>query len=300
MRLAQIQRHVASMEELQRIVGAMRAIASMRMQEAVRALSSVRQYGSALAEAVRQALAIAADERARSGEPARRGGRRAIVVFTSEHGFVGGFNERLLEAANPSASDTLVIAGSRGAALAAEREIPVQSAHAMATHLASVPEVVRRVQDALYPAIAAGETAYAEVVFGRYQRSGATDVQRRRLFPLEIEPGGRRGGPAPLHDLSAAELLERMTAEYILARLTEAAVESLAAENGARFAAMEAAHDNVGERLQKLRLQASQARQEEVTTELLDLVIGELAVSPIRIFADAAHATDALSIASRR
>ena len=40
MRLAEIERHVASMEELQRIVGAMRAIASMRMQEAVRALAS--------------------------------------------------------------------------------------------------------------------------------------------------------------------------------------------------------------------------------------------------------------------
>ncbi len=300
MRLAEIQRHLASMEELQRIVGAMRAIASMRMQEAVRALSSVRQYGSALAEAVRQALAIAAAERARSSEPAGHGGRRAIVVFTSEHGFVGGFNERLLEAANTRGMDTLIVAGSRGAALAAERNAPAESAHAMATHLASIPEVVRRVQDALYPAIAAGETVYAEVVFGRYQRSGVTDVQRRRLFPLEIEPEQRRAGPAPLHDLSAAELLERMTAEYILARLTEAAVESLAAENGARFAAMEAAHDNVGERLRKLRLEASRARQEEVTTELLDLVIGELAVSPIRIFADTAGGSDALSISSWR
>lgn len=279
MRLAEIQRHVSSMEELQRIVGAMRAIASMRVQEAARALAGVRAYGDALTGAVRQALAIAADAGVTAGAPPRRGRGRALVVFASEHGFVGAFNERLLEAACPAPGDTLIVAGSRGAALAGERGLPVASAHAMATRLASIPETVRQVQEALYPAIALGETLHAEVMFATYRRTGTADVQRLRLFPLEIAPGRARSGPAPLHDLSAGELLERMTAEFILARLTEAAVESLAAENGARFAAMEAAHENVGKRLQTLRLEGSKARQEEVTSELLDLVTGELAVT---------------------
>ena len=279
MRLAEIERHVSSIQELQRIVGAMRAIASMRVQEALRALTSVRQYGSALAVAVREALAIAADERIASGE-ARRGGLRAIVVFTSEHGFVGGFNERLIEtaAAKPETGDTLLIVGSRGAALASDRGLAVASTHAMATRLASVPEVVQRVQEGLYPRIARAEIMRAEVVFGCHQRSGATAIERRRLFPLDLSAGGKRSGPVPLHDLSAAELLERLTAEYLLAQLTEAAIESLAAENAARFAAMESAHDNVDKKLGGLRLDASRARQEEVTTELLDLVIGQQAV----------------------
>lgn len=288
------------MEELQRIVGAMRAIASMRVQEAARALAGVRQYGEALSEAVRQALAIAAEARVIPDERPRPARRRAIVVFASEHGFVGGFNERLLDAASPGPQDTLIIAGSRGAALAAERNLSPASAHAMATRLASIPQTVRQVQEALYPAIAMGATGHAQVVFARYQRSGAAEIQRHGLFPLEVAPQRGRGGPPPLHDLSAAELLERMTAEYILARLTEAAVESLAAENGARFAAMEAAHENVGKRLQTLRLEGSRARQEEVTAELLDLVTGELAVTaadagdPYLCGCDAA--TDALSI----
>ncbi|HEY7889225.1 MAG TPA: F0F1 ATP synthase subunit gamma [Steroidobacteraceae bacterium] len=279
MRLAEIERHVSSIEELQRIVGAMRAIASMRVQEALRALTSVREYGSAMAAAVREALAIAADERIAPGE-AQRGGRRAIVVFTSEHGFVGGFNERLLEAAgvNPDVGDTLLIVGSRGGALASDRGLTVASTHAMATRLASVPEVVERVREGLYSRIASAEIKRAEVVFGSHQRSGATVIGRRQLFPLDLSARRERFEPVPLHDLPAAELLERLTAEYILSQLTEAATESLAAENAARFAAMEAAHDNVGKKVQALRLDASRARQEEVTTELLDLVIGQQAV----------------------
>ena len=279
MRLAEIERHVSSIEELQRIVGAMRAIASMRVQEALRALASVREYGSALAVAVREALAIAADERIAPGESQRRG-QRAIVVFTSEHGFVGGFNERLIEAVGvkPETGDTLLIVGSRGAALANDRGLAVASTHAMATRLASVPEVVQRIQEGLYPRIANAGIMRAEVVFGSHQRSGATAIERRQLFPLDLSVRRERSEPVPLHDLPAAELLERLTAEYILSQLTEAATESLAAENAARFAAMEAAHDNVGKKLQALRLDASQARQEEVTTELLDLVIGQQAV----------------------
>lgn len=279
MRLAQIERHVSSIEELQRIVGAMRAIASMRVQEALRALASVRQYGSAMAAAVREALAIEADEHIAPGG-SQRDGRRAIVVFTSEHGFVGGFNERLIEAASikPQLGDVLLIVGSRGAALGSDRGLAVASRHAMATRLASVPEVVERVQEGLYPRIASAEIMRAEVVFGSHQGSGATAIKRRQLFPLDLSVRRERSEPVPLHDLPATELLERLTAEYILSQLTEAAIESLAAENAARFAAMEAAHDNVGKKLQALRLDASRARQEEVTTELLDLVIGQQAV----------------------
>jgi F-type H+-transporting ATPase subunit gamma len=62
--------------------------------------------------------------------------------------------------------------------------------------------------------------------------------------------------------------------EYMFALLTEAAVESIASENAARFAAMESAHDNVSKKLTELRQGARQARQAEITAELLDLITG--------------------------
>jgi F-type H+-transporting ATPase subunit gamma len=287
MRLAEIERHVASMDELQRIVGAMRAIASMRMQEAVRALASVREYGRALARAVQEALAIAGDggEVSRhtdaTGAPARRTGRRAIVLFASEHGFVGGFNQRLIEVVESDlvATDALLIVGSRGAAFAAERGHPTTWADPLATRLAGIPETVRLLEEALLPRISREEIGRAEVVFGRYSGSGELAIERRRLFPLELGAArAKRRGLVPLHDLPVPELLEKLTAEYMLAQLTEAATEALAAENAARFAAMESARDNVRRKLEKLRLEASRARQEEVTTELLDLITGEQAL----------------------
>ena len=63
-------------------------------------------------------------------------------------------------------------------------------------------------------------------------------------------------------------------AEYVFALLTGAAVESIASENAARFAAMESARDNVTKKLSQLRQTARQARQSEITSELLDLITG--------------------------
>jgi F-type H+-transporting ATPase subunit gamma len=292
MRLAEIERHVASMEELQRIVGAMRAIASMRMQEAVRALTSVRAYGNTLAEAIYAALAIATETThvaggdggkypdATRGREARTA-RRAIVLFASEHGFVGGFNQRLIEAieSDLAPSDALMIVGSRGAAFTAERGHSAAWTHPLATRLAGVPETVRLLEEELLPRITRDEIVRAEVIFSRYGGSGDLVIERRQLFPLHLAaPRIKRGGLAPLHDLPVPQLLEKLTAEYMAAQLTEAATEALAAENAARFAAMEAARDNIGRKLEVLRLDVSRARQEEVTTELLDLITGEQAV----------------------
>lgn len=296
MRLAEIERRVASMEELQRIVGAMRAVASMRMQEALRALTSVREYGNMLAGSVHDALAIASEEgrpaSARTGSggsgsvvaalgPAGRTARRAIVMFGSEHGFVGGFNQRLLESleSDLAATDMLFIVGSRGAAFAAERGHSAAWSHPQATRLAGIPETVRRLEEALLPRIARDEIVRAEIICSRRRGSDDLAIERQRLFPLELAAGHiRRRSLVPLHDLPAPELLEKLTAEYMVAQLTEAATEALAAENAARFAAMESARGNVGRKLETLRLESSRARQEEVTTELLDIITGEQAL----------------------
>jgi F-type H+-transporting ATPase subunit gamma len=65
----------------------------------------------------------------------------------------------------------------------------------------------------------------------------------------------------------------------VIALLTEAAIESFASENAARFSAMDSAHDNVSKKLDRLQEEMRQARQSEITTELIDLVTGAEALN---------------------
>lgn len=269
------------MEELLDLVGAMRSLASMRVRAAMHALEDVHRYAAAMAEAVRSALLLLEQRPSTPRERGRSGSGRALVLYMSEHGFIGGFNQRLLQAvtAEGTGNESLLVLGSRGAALAAEHGRSVHWQHPMPTRLASIAPVVRQTEAQIYALITGRQVTGAEVIYTCVQHSGAGTIRRRQLFPLEL-PLPTAAAPLlpPLHNLAPSELLEQLTHEYILAQLTEAAAESLASENTARLTTMNAAHDNVTRRIEQLRQQASQARQEEITSELLDLMTGELAV----------------------
>lgn len=127
----------------------------------------------------------------------------------------------------------------------------------------------------LYPRLARGEITVAEVMFARYRQGEAAHIERRPLFPLDFTAFTAKPKQSPpLHTLAPPVLLERLVGEYIFALLTEAAAESLASENAARFVAMEAAHRNVANKLDELCREAHRVRQDEITTELLDVVTG--------------------------
>ncbi len=273
-RLADIQGHIASMGELLNIMSAMRSLAGMRVQEAQRALPGIRRYAGSMEAGIGGALMLMQQE---VREPRAQAGRRALIVCMAEHGFVAGFNERLAEAveAELKQGDLLFVTGSRGAGLLLERGRQAAWTAPMATRPPAAPGTADRLAKELYARIATGEAARVEVMFSRYRQGAQPAIERRLLLPLDTAFFARgRAQQAPLHNIEPGALFEKLAAEYVFALLTEAAVESIASENAARFAAMQAACDNVSKKLDQLQSQARQARQEEITTELIDLITG--------------------------
>lgn len=289
--LSDIRLRIAGLQELTDVVGAMRALAGMRLQEAQQALSGIRQYAHSVAAALGSALPLVPGGDAASARPRSSHAVRAVILCTAEHGFVGGFNERLLEAAQnyattsrPMSEDRFYVLGSRGAALALERGWRLAWSQPAATRLAGTPGSVGQLTSELYGALARGHIVRIDCLFARYRQGGGSEIECRTLLPLDtaaLEAAVAQAAvlQEPLHHLAPPELLEGLIAEYLFARLTEVAVESLASENAARLAAMESARDNVLHKLEELRHAAQQARQEEITAELLDLIVGTEALS---------------------
>ncbi len=272
-RFAELQHRVVSMTELREIVGAMRSLSAARLQEAQQALQGLRSYADTMAAAICNVLLL----RGPAPEVIAESGHRALVLYASEHGFVGGFNEHLIQAAAAilSANDRLFVLGSRGAALLMERGQELVWQRPMATRVSVAPDTINHLTNELYRQLSRGEISRVEVMFTRCRQGAATSIERRTLLPFDpavVGPLPNRS--PPLHNLASAELLERLLAEYVFALLTQGAAESIASENAARFAAMEAAHDNVSKRLVQLGQSVREARQDEITSELLDLLTG--------------------------
>ena len=285
-RLAEIRARIASLGELGEVVGAMRSLAAVRVQQARAALPGIRTYTDVVDAALAEALALAppAQGAVKAAEPSR-GGAALVIVFSSEHGFVGAFNERILdraaiELARPK--DRLLVVGSRGAALAAERRMPRAWTTAMATRSDGVVETARRVAHEVYGRVAEGDLGRVAIVYARSSAGAAWEPTMSALLPFDPTPHLSRAGsrgPRPLTNLAPGVLLGRLVDELVLAELMRAATESFASENGARLATMEAAHDNIERKLEELSGEERQRRQDEITTELLDVVTGAEAMA---------------------
>jgi F-type H+-transporting ATPase subunit gamma len=119
------------------------------------------------------------------------------------------------------------------------------------------------------------------VLFHHKPVSGATyHPQTVPLLPLDLEwleALGRRPWPSrvlPTYTMDRSPLIYALLGQYLFVSLYQALAESLASENAARLAAMQAAENNIQERLNDLRLQYNQMRQSTITEELLDIVSG--------------------------
>jgi F-type H+-transporting ATPase subunit gamma len=271
-RFAEVQARLHNLHELQEVVGAMRAMAAARVQEAQAALDGTRAYAQVIGDAIAEALPLlpadgpTADTRAPSG----------MVLFMAEHGFIGGFNDELADAApRTERGAVLFVVGSRGHALIEERGLAPAWATEMATHAGAVIDTARRVAGTLYRRFEQGTLGAAEIVYFSSQRSGRRQLERQSLLPIDLGrfPPPRSAGP-PLSNLSPSALIGGLIEEYVFAQLAHAAMESFAAENAARLAAMQAARDKLDERLFELQSLERRLRQEEITGELLELVTG--------------------------
>ncbi len=102
----------------------------------------------------------------------------------------------------------------------------------------------------------------------------------QRLLPLDQEWESRvRALPWPTsmipETLGPMEpTLAKLIQEHLFVSLFRACAESLAAENASRLATMQRAEHNIGEMLERLRLDFNQRRQTSIDEELFDVTSG--------------------------
>jgi F-type H+-transporting ATPase subunit gamma len=200
---------------------------------------------------------------------------RCLILLCAEQGFADAFSERVLDAVKDDiAGATIFLMGARGLAVAEERGIrPVWHAP-MATSAAAIPALANRVADALYRQIADASVVAVDVAFSHIPPGSGAQIDRHSLLPVDLARFPRQVRTRkPLTTLAPAALLERLAAEYVYAQLCQAVMHAFAAENEARMLAMAAARTHIESKLGALSHE-HRLRQEEITTEIVELAAG--------------------------
>lgn len=269
--LSRIRARLDSLTELGELVGALRSMAASRTREAQEAFAGTRAYRQVIEQAISEVWPMVPAETA---PPAGNGdGTRVLLVIASENGFVGLFNSRLIDRALEirQPGEPLILVGRRGQTVAAERGVTDATGFAMTSRIHGVTTLARRIAARLT------DVAAARIVYARHRPGDDTGIEVRDVLPYDtiVDPEAR----TPLVHLAPRDLLNRLTGEYLFAEIAHALMESLASENAARMRAMDAASRNIGDRVGTLARDERIARQEQTTTEMLDVVTGAEAVN---------------------
>ena len=214
---------------------------------------------------------------------------RLLVVFGSDHGLCGNYNELLANTVtdytqhHPIAKQHILCIGSRMANSLLEQDLtpdvilmPPASADGVG-RLAG--DIVTRIEQ-LGRGQSLAELAVT-LVFTERAEHGYQETATRALLPLDkalLQPTQRwESRSLPDYTMNADALLSSLIRNHVFASVFRASAEAMVTENATRLALMQQAEQSVDEQLDAVKQDMSNVRQDEITNELMDIVIGHLA-----------------------
>jgi len=280
-----LRRSVEVLQDLQEVVKTMKIIAAVSIRQYEKAVVSLRQYSRTVEMGMQ--VVMRNDAAGLQLRPASSG-RLGVIVFGSEFGMCGQFNELLVSYALHRCKDlqiaeterSIIAVGARAVSRLEEAGVRVESYVAVP---GSVSGITSRVQE-LLPKIEAWQCPGGiekVMLFHNQPVSGVVyRPQAVSFLPIDmewLESLGQKPWPTrvlPTFTMGRPLLVHALLRQYLFVTLYRAFAESMASENVARLTCMQAAEDNIEDRLKELRLQYNQLRQSTITEELLDIVAG--------------------------
>jgi F-type H+-transporting ATPase subunit gamma len=286
--LEALRRQIETAGDMGAIVRTMKTLAAVSIQQFERAAQAVADYEATVELGLQVALmqpGASAQVRAASMGP----DHRALIVFGSDHGLCGRFNDEVVSAAlelmRTGGIGRLLVVGHRAAAKLDA------SGHGIDRLLAlpcSVDGLAASVQEILVIVDrwrAQEPLSEIALCYNRRGEQAAAVAHVARLLPLDppyLQRLARRPWPTRMRPLAmppSAGLLSALVRQLLYVALHRALAESLAAEHASRLASMQAAERNIAERLDEMQIAFRSLRQQAITEELLDVVAGFEALS---------------------
>ena len=283
--LEALSKRIATTEDLEAIVATMKSLSAVSIRAYERAVEALVAYRRTIDEGLQVLLQR---EGAAAVRPEPAGGRTLAVVFGSDHGLCGRFNQELarfvaedLQRRGLAPSEVVhIVAGLRVASRLDARGVTIER---ILTLPGSVEGLTETAQSLLVAIDAARrERGVGRVLVHHNRRGDGTTAEPHvtQLLPLDparLEDLASTAWPSrrlPTFTLPPAALLSALVRQHLFIGLFQAAAESAASEHATRLTAMQAAERNIEEHLDEMNAAYRQRRQAVITEELLDVVAG--------------------------
>jgi F-type H+-transporting ATPase subunit gamma len=283
-----LRRRIRSINSTKKITRAMELIAASRIVKAQARVQAAVPYADGLTAVVNN-LASAGGVTHPLLQPREQLHRVAHIVITADRGLAGAYNASVLRAAEGELREharagreySLIAVGRKAESYLRFRNYRIDAAFAGFSDNPAY-EDARAIAASVAQRFTDGELDLVQLLYTRFVSAGSQEVVVRPLMPLEQE--GFEPGTDAAADASAAggyefepapeEILSRLLPRYVEARIYAALLNAAASEHAARQRAMKAATDNAEDLIISLTRVMNRARQDAITTEIMEVVGG--------------------------
>lgn len=291
-----LRRQIGSASDLKSVVRTMKASAASAIGQYERSVAALADYARTIELGLGVCLRAVDPNgsRADTGSTQSEDTAMHAVVFGSDQGLVGRFNEAVVDHAMANlgalpAQARVWAVGQRvqarllDAGLPPVGSFPVPGSVELITRL--VGQILLKVQVPDGPGV--GEPPSGTLMLFYNRPTGASyEPVSQRLLPLDERwrrELARRHWPATqLPEVlgTGPQALRAFIREHLFVSLFRASAESLASENASRLAAMQRADRNIGDLLTELGARFHRLRQSGIDEELFDVIAGFDALAP--------------------
>jgi F-type H+-transporting ATPase subunit gamma len=279
-----VRRRIRSVQSTMKITRAMELISASRLARAQERVAQARPYTDEITAALESVVSTEATVSHPLLEQRAESRAAAVLVITSDRGLAGPYNANVLRTAEElqarlredGIEPRLYVTGRKGLGYYRFRQRPIEQSWTGFSDRPSY-EDARAVVDALVEAFLDHRVDQIHAVFTDFVSAGTQRAVARRFVPLvieEVEEGPPEPIPQYLFEPSPERLLDALLPRYVQARVFTAMLESTASEHAARRRAMKAATDNAEELIEDLTREYNQARQAQITQEIMEIVGG--------------------------
>ncbi|NOY46486.1 MAG: ATP synthase F1 subunit gamma [Deltaproteobacteria bacterium] len=279
--LKDIRNRIASVRSTQQITKAMKMVSAAKFRRAEEAILQNRPYSDKMLE-VLSSLALRTEEEAHPLLERRDPRRVCLIVFTSDRGLCGSFNASVLRSAERFLREKgaeyeavpLYLVGKKAVDYFRRRDAEIIGQKTELFGKVTYGEAQTIARDVI-ERYTNREIDLVYMVYNEFRSALSQQVVFDRLLPVEPMPVDPETSTTEyIYEPSEEYMLNWVLPRYVEVRMFRALLESTASEHGARMTAMDSATNNATEMIARLTLKYNRARQEAITTELMDIVNG--------------------------
>ena len=289
--LASLRRKIGGAGDLKSVVRSMKALAASSIGQYENSVLALADYDRSVELGLAVCLRNRQDAAERAGKPATGIKEVTAIVFGSDQGLVGQFNDELADfvarTLEPLPGEKKIWAvGDRIRSRLEDAGLKSAGLFAVPTSVNAITPLVGRVLVESEAHDGTGEVAELYLFHNRPKSRATYEPVSQHLLPLDDAWALRLSHlPWPTRNLPEAiggpdRTLRAFVREYLFVSLFKACAESLAAENGSRLAAMQRAEKNINDMVEDLNQTFRRLRQSSIDEELFDVVSGYERLSP--------------------